>query len=207
MTVFQHLVLPGIIALAAGSLSAVAQDSKPAPDKPAPDKPLQDRSLIETTLDIDRDGKTDRAVMVDADLYIYLSAGDEKRDLSRKPSFLKTDLATARVLAVESKGKVTGKAAGKPVLIVKYGCGGCSNDSSTTLTIVYRNGQFVVGGVTYDWDTRSGVGSCDVNFLTGKGIRTEGLNDEKTRRSFRGKFTPVKLADWSDDKRPKACGG
>jgi hypothetical protein len=189
-TVFQRLILPGIIALAAGALPALAQD------KPS----------LATTLDIDRDGKMDRAVMVGADLYIYLGAGDEKPDSSRTPSFLKKDLATAMVLGVESKGKVIGKAAGKPALIVKYGCGGCSNDSSTALTIVYRGGQFVVAGVTYDWDTRNGIGSCEVNFLTGKGVRTDGLNEEKKTRSFKGRFTPVKLADWSDDKSPKGCG-
>jgi len=188
-TVFQRLVLPGIVTLAAGALPALAQD------KPA----------FATTLDIDRDGKMDRAVMVDADLSIYLAAGDEKLDPARKPSFLKKGLATARVLAVESRGKATGKAAGKPVLIVKYGCGGCSNDFSTTLAIVYRGGQFVVAGVTYDWDTRNGIGSCDVNFLTGGGVATEGLNAEKRTRRFKDRVRPVKLADWSEEKRPKAC--
>ncbi|MDF2114734.1 hypothetical protein PY365_04055 [Roseiarcaceae bacterium H3SJ34-1] len=192
-TVFRRLVLSGIVALAAGSLSAAAQDGKPAF--------LQDPPLMETTLDIDHDGKMDRAIMMGADLYIYLSAGDEKPDLSRKPSFLRKDLATARVLAVESRGK------GKPALIVKYGCGGCSNDFGTTLTIVYRGGQFLVGGVTYDWDTRSGIGSCDINFFTGRGIATHGLHEDKRTRRLKGIFAPVKLADWSDDKRPKACGG
>ena len=189
-TVFQRLVLPGIFAIAAGSLSAAAQDGKAV-------------SQMQTTLDIDQDGKMDRAVMVDADLYIYLSVGDEKPDLSRQPSFLKKDLATARVLAVESKGKPGGRTA----LIVKYGCGGCSNDFGTTLTIVHRGGQFVVAGVTYDWDTRGGIGSCDINFLTGKGVATQGLREDKRTRRLNGKFTPVKLADWSDDKRPRVCGG
>jgi hypothetical protein len=183
-TAFRHLILPGIVALAAGSVPALAQDRKPS---------------VETTLDIDRDGKMDRAVMVNADLHIYLGAGDEKPDPSRKPSFVKKDLATAMVLGVESKGT------GKPSLIIRYGCGGCSNDFATTLTIVYRGGQFLVGGVTYDWDTRTAIGSCDINFLTGKGVATEGLHENVRTRRLKGKFTPVKLADWSDDKRPKAC--
>jgi hypothetical protein len=72
-TAFRHLILPGIVALAAGALPALAQD------KPS----------LAATLDIDRDGKMDRAVMVDADLYIYLGAGDEKPDTSRTPSFVK----------------------------------------------------------------------------------------------------------------------
>jgi hypothetical protein len=185
-TVFQRLVLTGIFALAGGSLPVAAQESKPA-------------SPIETTLDIDHDGKMDRAAMVGGDLYIYLSGGDEKLDLSRKPSFLKKDLATARVLAVESK------AGRSPALVIKYGCGGCSNDFGTTLTIVHRGRQFIVAGVSYDWDTRSGIGSCDVNFVTGKGVATQGLGEDKRTRRLKGKFTPVKLADWSDDMRPKAC--
>jgi hypothetical protein len=185
-TVFQRLVLAAIFAVAGVPVAAVAQEGRPAP--------------MEATLDIDHDGKMDRAVMVGDDLYIYLSASDENLGSSREPSFLKKDLATARVLAVESK---PGR---RPALVIKYGCGGCSNDFGTTLTIVYRGGQFIVAGVTYDWDTRGGIGSCDVNFLTGKGVATQGLGADKRTWRLEGRFTPVKLADWSQDKRPRACG-
>jgi hypothetical protein len=82
------------------------------------------------------------------------------------------------------------------------GCGGCSNDYATTLRIVYRGGKFLVGGVTYDWDTRSGIGSCDINFLTGNGVTSRELGKS---RLINAKFAPVKLGDWSEEKRPKAC--
>ncbi len=154
----------------------------------------------EVTLDIDHDGKTDRAVLVEnpatgnGDLYIYLATGSEKLYPTRKPAIVKKTLTTARILRFESNNKGS--------LIVMSGCGGCSNDYATTLTIVHRGGAFLVGSVSYDWDTRSGVGSCSFDFLTGKGIRSRGLAKGKP---FTAKLAPVNLADWSDEKRPKAC--
>lgn len=154
----------------------------------------------EGTLDIDRDGKMDRAILVEdpstgnGDLYIYLGTGAEKFDPTRKPAIVKKTLTTARILQFESDGK--------GALIVVSGCGGCSNDYATTLTIVHRRGAFMVGGVRYDWDTRSGAGSCSFDFLTGKGIRSRGLAKGKP---FTANLAPVNLADWSDEKRPKAC--
>jgi hypothetical protein len=160
--------------------------------------PLQ--SPYEVTLDIDHDGKMDRAVLAEdpasgnGDLSIYLAAGAAKPDYSRPPAILKKRLTTARILRFESSGKGS--------LIVMSGCGGCSNDYATTLTIVYRGGEFLIGGVAYDWDTRSGMGHCDVNFLTGKGVTSRGPTKGKP---FKAKITPVKLADWSPEKQPKAC--
>jgi hypothetical protein len=159
-------------------------------------------ALNEITLDIDNDGKIDRALLVTntesagADLYVYLAVGDEELDLSRKPAFLKKDLVNGLILGFESRGKRS--------LIVKYGCGGCSNDHATTLTIVHRSGEFLLAGFTYDWDTRNeGIGGCDINFLTGKGVSSRGLGGKT--KPIKTKFTPVRLTDWSDDKRPKAC--
>ena len=97
-TAFQHSALLSIVALAMVPMSAFADD------KPS--------ALFETTLDIDNDGKTDRAVLVlvgsdrtdvgpltdelyavgdgeSVDLYLYLAVGDKELDLSRKPAVLK----------------------------------------------------------------------------------------------------------------------
>jgi hypothetical protein len=174
-------------------LAAIALASTPAIAAPLDD-------LHEATLDIDHDGKPDRAALVRDpeskafDLHVYSGLGDAKLDLSRKPAVLKKALASGLVLAFESKG--TGS------LVVTTGCGGCSNDHSTTLTIVHRGGEFVVAGYTYDWETRNGSGKCDVNFLTGKGTLVRGV---AKARPLKGKFAPIKLADWSDEKRPKGC--
>ncbi len=164
--------------------------------------PLDD--LHEVALDIDNDGKMDRAALVrtpitDASTFIsiqdiYSGLGDDKLDLTRKPTVLKQAIATNLVLALESRAKGS--------LIVSYGCGGCSNDWAATLTIAHRSGNFVVAGYTLDWDTRNGAGKCDVNFLTGKGTLQRGSAKAKP---LRGKFASIKLADWSEEKRPKAC--
>lgn len=181
-----HMVLPWIVALTVVLMAALAEN----------------KPLFEVALDMDNDGQMDRATIVqdpgaaEADLYIYLAAGDEKLDLSRQPAFLKKDLTTERVWGLESKGKGS--------LVVTYGCGGCSNDYETTLTIVDRRGKFLVAGVTYDWDTREGMGSCDINFLTGRGVVSRGLNGKS--KPVKGKFRPMGLADWSDEIVSKACG-
>jgi hypothetical protein len=157
----------------------------------------------EVVLDIDRDGRPDRAVLVRhargaaADLLIYLGAGSEALDLARKPDIRKDDLAHGHVMRLETNSKGS--------LVVHYGCGGCSNDYETTLTIVYRGGDFFVAGFSYNWETREGVGSCDINFLTGKGIRSRDLAKTKP---IKARFTAVKLDDWSVDKQPnlaRAC--
>jgi hypothetical protein len=182
--------LPWIAALAIVPMSALAQS---APTAEAP---------REIALDIDSDGKMDRAVLArrpggdGADLRIYLAVGDGKVEPSRPFDFLKQDLAHGALVDLASNGKGS--------LIVKYGCGGCSNDDLTTLTIVHRGGEFLVAGLTYDWDTRNeGIGGCDINFLTGKGVTSRGL--EGKSKPIRAKFRAVKLADWSDEKRPKVC--
>jgi hypothetical protein len=185
-TAFLHSLLPWTFGLAPIPMLAVAGDSAPL------------EVLYEVTLDIDHDGKSDRAVMVrepngQADLYIYLGSGDEKLDLTKEPAFLKK--LTAQVVAgLESTGKGS--------LVVTYGCGGCSNDWETTLTIVDRGGEFLVAGFTFDWDTRYDMGRCDINFLTGKGVLSDGVGGSKP---IKGNFRPIRLADWSDDKSPDAC--
>ena len=174
-------------------LAVIAWVAAPAMATPRDD-------VHEVTLDIDQDGRADRAALVrdtaagSLDLYIFSGTGDAKLDLSSAPTFLKKNLATNLVLAFEPRGKGS--------LIVTTGCGGCSNDWSITLTIVHRGGEFLVAGFTREWDTRTGTGTCDVNLLTGKA--TLARNGARAR-PLKGKFAPVKLADWSSDTEPKAC--
>lgn len=185
-----------------------------------------------STIDIDRDGHDDRAVLVrnprtgDADLYIYLRAGgltpmpvrdftrepapgeetaleatdkatDPNAALSRRrPDIVKAGIAAARVFDFEKLGQGS--------LIIQSGCGGCSNDTATRLTLVHRGGQFLIGGYAFTWDTRAGRGHCEINFLTGRG--TLSVNGRKAK-PLAGKFKPVRLADWRKDAPPKACAG
>src|SRR5262245_22485800 len=156
----------------------------------------------EVSLDMDRDGREDRAVVArDAgspgvDLYVYLGAGDERINLSRPPSALKKDITLQFVTGLEGRGN--------GALVVSYGCGGCSNDYETTLTIVWRGGRFVVAAFAYALGTRQAIGDCAIDFLTGTGFVSDGPDDDK--RPMEGNFVPVTLADWSDDKAIEACG-
>ena len=197
-----------IAALAAATLAPAVRAETP-PTKP----------LFELTLDLDNDGTMDRVVLVgprDAgtankgwsvigqddrvDLYIYLGAGDAPLDLSRPPTFRKDGIAIGerrnQILPLERSGKGS--------LLVKTGYSLFSNYADETLTIVYRNGEFLVAGLSYDFELKSGEqGQCDINFLTGKGVASKGPHGKM--KPIPGHFTPVKLADWSPKSYPKAC--
>lgn len=159
--------------------------------------------LREITLDIDRDGKRDRAVLTRnddersyVDLYIYLGDDMDKPDLSRKPSIVKRHLASGHVYEMASNGNGS--------LRVEVRCGGCSNDYETSFSIVYRAGDFLIGGLSRSWELRNGsVGSCDVNYLTGKGVASNGL--PARNKAIRTAFNPIRLADWSEERIPRAC--
>jgi hypothetical protein len=185
---------PVVLALVAAM--AVAPAGTRAADKPALEV------LSQITLDMDRDGKLDRAAMVHnpqsiyADLYIYLGAGAEPLDLAHKPTFVKKDFTTDPVLGLASDGK--------GALVVKYGRVGLgSNQYEMRLTVVHRRGGFWVAGFSNDWDMRDGsIGSCDINFLTGKGVAS---HSNAKPRPIKAKFVPIKLSDWSEDRQLKTC--
>lgn len=181
--VLAHAALLVILAMAASGARAEGEPSV--------------GDIHQIALDIDRDGKLDRAALVrrpagaSADLLIYLAPGDEKLDLSRPPTILKEAFADGHVMGLESNGKGS--------LIVNFGCGGCRNDVETKLTIVYRERNFWVAGFSYGWETQDwGTGSCDINFLTGNGVRSRELAKSKP---IKARFSLIKLADWSSDKR------
>lgn len=184
---FRRATLASIVALAMVPTYAFADGTLPP------------KVLYEITLDFDHDGKLGRAVMAQtpgsiyADLYIYMGAGADTLDLSRPPTILKKDLTTDPILGMDNNGKGS--------LIVKSGQGG-SNQYETRLTIIRRRGEFWIAGYSTDWDTRNGIGSCDINFLTGKGVASRGLAKSKP---IKAKFAPIKLSDWSEEKVPKAC--
>jgi hypothetical protein len=192
-TAFHHAALLWLVALAAVPMPALAAKT------PA----------FELTLDIDQDGKMDKAVVTQdlgepADLSIYLAAGGEKLDLSRQPDFVRKALTEDRIIDLESKGK------GALAITSCFGCG-ASKSTEETLTVVYRLGKFLVGGYSRSWDwgeqkadgtVETTLGGCDINYLTGKGTVSKDLEDG---RLIKGKFKPVPLKDWSYEKRPKVC--
>jgi hypothetical protein len=161
-------------------------------------------------LDIDRDGKPDLAVIVETpddgsgDLLVYLGAGDVEPSPDRRPDFVKKDLLAGTILAFESRGENS---------LALTTCVGCGARKSTDeiLTIVYRKRTFMVGGFDRSWDLNTDLasgefetkmGSCSVNFLTGEGRISDGLEPD---RPVKQRFKPVALADWSEETIPGIC--
>ncbi|MBL0371262.1 hypothetical protein JJB09_04400 [Rhizobium sp. KVB221] len=81
---------------------------------------------------------------------------------------------------------------------------------SQTLTLAYRNTDFVVAGFTYSYyDTLdlNSSGDCDLNVLTGKGIasKPDGKGGHiKLQIAAGAEFIPFK--DWPADGGMKVCG-
>jgi hypothetical protein len=150
------------------------------------------------------DGSTDRAVLVEggeegADLYIYLNL-DTVRDASKamKPALVKKGAAwnggmwgSRPSLETNAKGS----------LLIKSQNSAIGRDRWTqTLTVIYRNKEFIVAGFTresYDTLDPNSTHSCDLNFLSAKGKRDGKPVEVKTPAK--------KLADWSDERVPKEC--
>lgn len=165
------------------------------------DTPDYSRVVSTVTLSFEG-GEMDRAALVEngdagADLYIY-RALEPNRTAPPKPALVKTNAAwsgamwgTRPSLEVSDKGSLLIKSGNEAIGRSRW---------SQTVTVVYRDKQFIVAGLTYEWrDTfdLNANGVCDINFLTGKGMRKGKPIAVKT---------PVpKLADWSDQNRPDEC--
>ncbi len=150
-------------------------------------------ALYQATLDIDRDGKMDRAVLVvvggsggrtdfgpmsgdrygleageSVDLYIYLAAGNEKLDLSHQPTLLKKAIVDREQTNCVQPLETTDR--GSLVVTAVYGWG-ARQTWGESLTIVHRRGEFLVAGYTRDWEWGNEVhkadGSWDVETLIG----------------------------------------
>lgn len=147
----------------------------------------------DVTLDMDGDARADRAALVEnaasgaSDLYIFLGGGDAKLDLARPASIIKRGVASRVVQELRARDAS---------LLVEDATGGASDDYDDTLTIVHRNGAFLVAGFTRDTDTRKdGVGHCEINFLTGRAFVSHGVDG--AAKPARARVKPVTLADWS----------
>ena len=163
-----------------------------------------EKVLSAVTLDFTGKGEMDRAVLVqgdddNADLYLYLVKDDSNPDSG-------LSLAEKKSNVVFSRGIVWGQLASLDVnnagsLRIKSGNEGIGrNRWSQILTVVYRDKQFLIAGITYTardtLDPKAG-GDCDINFLSGKGLRNG--------RPVEARFTPIRLSDWSDEKLPQEC--
>lgn len=148
-------------------------------------------------------GETDRAVLVanddnGADLYIYLDIDNSDAPKPPKPALVKKDAAWNGAIW-GSRPSIETNAKGS-LLIKSENTGVGRSRWSQTLTVVYRNRQFVVAGLTreaYDTLDPNAAHGCDLNFLSGKG--------KKDGKTVEIRTPAVKLADWSDANLPKEC--
>ena len=173
---------------------------------PASAEPRLEDVLSAVTLSFGNDGATDRAVLTqndegDADLTIFRDVpapGDAKA--AATPALIKKSVTysgqawgTRASLSTNPKGSLVMTAENDAIGRDRW---------SETLTIVLRDKAYVVAGMTYasrdTLDPKAGH-SCDLNLLSGKGM-LDG-------KPFPGKLAPIALADWSDEKIPKACQG
>lgn len=163
--------------------------------------PDYSRVLSSVTLSFE-DGDMDRAVLVEngdtgADLYIY-RALEPAHDTPAKPALVKKDAAWSGAMWGQFASLDTNA---KGALLIKSANDSIGRDRwSQTLTVIYRNKEFIVAGLTRE--TRDTLDlknhhSCDLNFLTGKGLRDG--------KPVALKAPAPKLADWSGDKPPEAC--
>ena len=188
----RYLSMVAFAAFLAGPLASPVM-AQIAPAIVAPDK-----VLASVTSDWNDDGSMDRAVLVEgddaADLIIYLSDGDN----GMKPAAYAPGLVSSGVMFGTLPELRLSPTNGLQVYSENTGVG--RDHWEQTLSLAWRDGQFVIAGITYSandtLDPKAG-GTCDINLLTGKG----------TSNGKAVKLAPaaVPVSQWSDDKLPAAC--
>lgn len=164
-------------------------------------KPSQAISAV--TTDWNEDGGFDRAVLVDgsgddADLYIYLSGTSDSDDEDMglhlfKPGFAWMGAMWGQQprLSLNDRGSL---------MIHTENTGIGRSAWNQKLTVAWRNNQFVVAGYTYDSYDRldpDNVVNCDLNLLTGKGVRNDKPITSPVKR--------VPLKEWNNETVEQIC--
>ncbi len=163
--------------------------------------PWQVLSVV--TADWTDDGGMDRAVLYDdgtddAALAIYVGANGGFERLAFDPdiAWFGAMWGTMPWLEVSDAGS----------LLIKSGNEAIGrNRWSQTLTVAFRGGAFVVAGYTSTWyDTldMENNGTCDVNYLTGKGEVAKG---EAAAKPFGFAKGALRVGDWTDSNVPPGC--
>ena len=180
--------------------------------------------LFVVSFDMDHTGTSDRAVLVlvgqgrsdaadpskdfyqlgegeRADLLIFLNHGDGPLELSKSPALRKDNVINRDELAFVIPPAVNIK--GSLNIVSSNGFGNTLN-TTETLTIVYRNGAFLVAGWAQDfYNSRDEVSShCSVNYLAGKAVRRGNTGKDV---KLKGVFKPVDLMAWITANQPAVC--
>ncbi|EGF90396.1 hypothetical protein ABI_34170 [Asticcacaulis biprosthecium C19] len=156
-----------------------------------------ERVIATITADWNEDGGFDRAVLVQsedgADLIVYMSDGD-----SMKPVAFAPDLVWSGNMWGTQPSLELSPAGGLKVLSGNDAIG--RSRWQQTLTLAWRNEAWVVAGVTTmsrDTLDPDAGGTCDINFLTGKGTAYG--------KAVKKPVGAIPVADWTVEKVPAGC--
>ncbi|MBN8564147.1 MULTISPECIES: hypothetical protein [unclassified Leptolyngbya] len=165
-----------------------------------PDIP-QDKVISAVKADWNGDSITDRAILTvseadatETDLLIYLSDPSQKSRLAlskRNVAWRGAMYGTQPSLSVNPQGSLVINSANDAIGRDRW---------SKKITAMYENGEFVVAGYTYSYHDTLDLavgGTCDVNLLTGRGV--------KNNQEFRTTLKPMNLENWTEDSEPKEC--
>ena len=177
--------------------------------------PIDTNNIVAAaTGDFNKDGASDLVLLVrgeDAmDLRFFLQAGDGGGYLTESGVALGKVWGTAEPDGMRGQEPELKALANGSIQITTHNDAIGRDRWSETLTIAYRNTDFVVAGFTYDYhDTLDEYnnGDCDLNILTGKGAgnRPDGKQGNIAFKiSVAPQFVPFK--DWDDSVALKACG-
>ncbi len=161
------------------------------------------QAISAVTTDWNEDGEFDRAILVDgsdddADLYIYLSGTSNSDDETMglhlfKPGFawMGTMWGQQPKLSLNDRGSL---------MVHTENTGIGRSAWNQKLTIAWRNKQFVVAGYTYESYDRldpDNVVNCDLNLLTGKGL--------KNGKTVKSPVKKVPLKEWDNAAIEQVC--
>jgi hypothetical protein len=191
----------------------------------APPAFAAEQVLYEIPLEMNRNAEMDRAMLVivgntitieegkpldtypledgqRADLLIFLDVGDDALNITDTPTIRKEFIALRDGLNFIMVPEATAK--GSLNIITSNGFGNTFN-TTETLTIVWRDGAFRIGGWALDThNSREDASShCSINYLSGKAVKRE---NEGKPTPIKGRFKPVLLADWDVANTPDVCG-
>lgn len=154
------------------------------------------------TNDWNNDGLTDSAILVapdnrdnDIGLYLHLRNPDTQQltFAQFKPNLVWSGYSIGQIPRLESKP-------GGSIAIHSMNESIGRNRWTQTLTIAYRNNNFIVAGYTYNaYDTLDPTNAieCDLNLLTGKGI--------KNGKQIAFTHPTTTLANWTEQTTPTIC--
>lgn len=155
------------------------------------------QTISVATGDWNQDKRLDAAVLMKnkdmVELYIFLATKKGLQPFIYKKDIVWTGTMGGTVPYLKAKGRGS-------LLINSENDSVGRNRWQQTLTISYRDKNFIVGGYTYNsYDTLDlkKTFECDLNLLTGHGI--------KNKKAFKIAPQRIKLNNWTDERVAKQC--